>query len=50
MIKKIKLPASASYCRPEAEPIFLTFEENFLESGQLGNVGEGDPVEDEWFN
>ena len=44
------LKASTSYCRPEVEQIILKSENNFLESGQLGNVGEGDPGADEWFN
>lgn len=48
--KSLEMKALASYCSPEAELIFLDPEENFLESGQLGNVGEGDPGEDEWFN
>ncbi len=48
--KTLEMKAFASYSSPEAELIFLDPEENFLESGQLGNVGEGDPGEDEWFN
>ena len=51
MIRKtFEMKVFASYSRPEAEIILLDPEENFLESGQLGNVGEGDPGEDEWFN
>ena len=49
-LRQSRLKAFASYSSPEAELIFLDPEENFLESGQLGNVGEGDPGEDEWFN
>lgn len=48
--KTLEMKTFASYDCPEAEVIFLDPEENFLESGQLGNVGEGDPGEDEWFN
>jgi hypothetical protein len=48
--KSFEMKALASYGSPEVELIFLDPEENFLESGQLGNVGEGDPGEDEWFN
>ena len=48
--KTLEMKAFASSSSPEAELIFLDPEENFLESGQLGNVGEGDPGEDEWFN
>lgn len=48
--KTLKMKDSASYCRPEVEIIFLKSEKTFLESGQLGNVGEGDAGEDEWFN
>ena len=48
--KTFEVKAPASYSRPGAELIFLKSEKNFLESGQLGNVGEGDAGEDEWFN
>ena len=44
------MKVSASYIRPETEIFFLESEKNFLESGQLGNVGEGNAGEDEWFN
>lgn len=38
------------YTSPESELLDLKAEKSFCQSGQLGNVGEVDPGQDEWFN
>ena len=48
--KDLQFPPQELYTRPESEILNLEAEDSFLESGQLGNVGEGDPGQDEWFN
>ena len=48
--KDLQSTPQGLYTQPEAELLDLEAEDSFLESGQLGGVGEGDPGEDEWFN
>jgi hypothetical protein len=48
--KDLQFHPRGLYTQPESELLDLETEDSFLESGQLGGVGEGDPGEDEWFN
>lgn len=48
--KDLQFHLRVLYSRPESEILDLEAEKSFLESGQLGGVGEGDPGQDEWFN
>ncbi len=48
--KDLQFHPRGLYTQPESELLDLETEDSFLESGQLGGVGEGDHGEDEWFN